>query len=191
VFVRVNDGSQTKRKEEGSACKGVATPGRGRGSRGTRGTSKGKRRGVGPVTRREREKRGRRRRPLDRGSHVTRRIRTRRQDAEEKGERYAALPRRRSRLPLRGRSPTPPPFRVAPLAAVRTCSRTPSPTPVPRPRSRGSSTREEDTPPTPSPRVDTRISPSKGRRLPPLRGGSTLSPTPGQGPAGPRPPSAH
>jgi hypothetical protein len=88
-------------------------------------------------------------------------------------------------------------LRVAPLAAFRTCSRQALPDPVTHAVSSAPKLRQfdegrkhpsdQDTPPG----VDTGISPSKGRRLPPLRGGLALSSAPGKGGAGPRLPGAH
>jgi hypothetical protein len=113
-------------------------PRRGSRSHGTRGTSKGKRRGAGPLTRRERKKRGHRRRPLGRISPATWRIRTRRQDTEKKGKRYATLPyaarvasRGRTECRLPGRAPRRRPHRSSRLLQ----------TPRSRPRSRGRSGR--------------------------------------------------
>jgi hypothetical protein len=85
--------------------------------------------------------------------------------------------------------------RASPPSAPASCKR--SRTPPSTQRSSASTPRQfdeggnlspnYDTPPV---GIDTGISPRKGRQLPPLRGGPALSPTPGQGHAGPRSPGA-
>jgi hypothetical protein len=107
----------------------------------------------------------------------------------------------RPRQHLQSRSPTPrqaatfpsraPRFRPHLLPANATGRR--HPRCAPRPRCFGSSTTEGTIPPTTTPPlgdIDTGIFLSKGRLLPPPRGGPALSPTPGQELARPRPPDA-
>jgi hypothetical protein len=223
VFIRVSDGSEGKRKREGSARKGVATPRRESRSQGTRGRSKGTCRGAGPVTRKEREKRGRTRRHweekallLGESGRDGRTPRKKEKDTPRSltppaslsevasdamaGRRFSG-PRPSTppaldatlRLHLQGRSPTPP-FRLTPLVAVCTCSRQALPEPATHAGSSAPKSRQFDegrkhpSDYNTSPQgVDTGISPSEGRRLPPLRGGPALS----SARAGPRPPGAH